>query len=73
MRGKESVVRDLRKIKEDSHNVLLATDPDREGEGNCLASGQFIRYRRRYSQCRITFNEITKKSVEQALAAPHPK
>jgi len=70
MRGKESVVRDLRKIKEDSHNVLLATDPDREGEAIAWHLANLLDIEED-TQCRITFNEITKKSVEQALAAPH--
>lgn len=70
MRGKESVVRDLRKIKEDSNNVLLATDPDREGEAIAWHLANLLDIEED-TQCRITFNEITKKSVEQALSAPH--
>jgi len=49
---------------------LLATDPDREGEAIAWHLANLLDIEED-TQCRITFNEITKKSVEQALAALH--
>ena len=70
MRGKESVVRDLKNLKENSSSVLLATDPDREGEAIAWHLANILKIDES-AQCRITFNEITKKSVEAALDSPH--
>ena len=70
MRGKENVVRDLRNLKKESSSVLLATDPDREGEAIAWHLANILKIDET-TPCRITFNEITKKSVEDALNSPH--
>ena len=70
MRGKESVVRDLKNLKENSSSVLLATDPDREGEAIAWHLANILKIDES-APCRITFNEITQKSVENALNSPH--
>lgn len=70
MRGKEKVVRDIKKLKENCDHVLLATDPDREGEAIAWHLANALKMDES-ENCRISFNEITKKSVQEALQSPH--
>ncbi len=71
MPGKESVVRDLRKKKEKADDILLATDPDREGEAIAWHLATALKIDPA-SPCRITFHEINKKSIEEAVSNPRP-
>ena len=66
---KKSVIEDIKKKAEKCDGILLATDPDREGEAiawhlaYCLGIDP-------NSKCRIVFNEISKSAVEKALTCP---
>lgn len=71
MSGKEAVIRDLKKRKEQSERVLLATDPDREGEAIAWHLAHILKLDP-LSDCRVTFNEITKKAVLEAVEEPRP-
>ena len=71
MRGKEKVVREIKGLQENSKDVILATDPDREGEAIAWHLAQALGLDEN-GNCRIAFNEITKHSVEAALEDPHP-
>lgn len=71
MRGKEKVVREIKKLKENSDKVLLATDPDREGEAIAWHLAHTLKLDES-ENCRISFNEITKNSVQEALENSHP-
>ncbi|NLZ71149.1 MAG: type I DNA topoisomerase [Clostridiaceae bacterium] len=71
MRGKEKVIKEIKQLKEDSDQVLLATDPDREGEAIAWHLAQTLKMDEN-SNCRISFNEITKNSVQESLENPHP-
>ena len=69
VRGKEELIRELKKASAQADTVYLATDPDREGEAiswhlaNALAlPPEKIR--------RVTFNEITKTAVKSAIKKP---
>ena len=69
IRGKGELIRELKKEAKNAHYVYLATDPDREGEAiswhlaNALAlPPEKIR--------RVTFNEITKTAVKNAIKKP---
>jgi len=69
IRGKGDVIRELKKEAKDAKNVLLATDPDREGE----AISWHIAYLLGISEdadARIEFNEITKDAIRNAVKAP---
>jgi DNA topoisomerase-1 len=66
-------VRDIKKAVKAAKSVFLATDPDREGEAiswhikeilndDNLTGGKTVR--------RVTFNEITKKAVQEAFTHP---
>ncbi len=67
--GKESVVREITSLVKKSSEVLLATDPDREGEAIAwhVADACGIKKPRR-----VLFYEITEKSVNEAITHPRP-
>jgi DNA topoisomerase-1 len=65
---KPDVVKRLRSAIR-GNRVLLATDPDREGESIAWHLQQTLRLS---SAERVTFQEITKDALHQALAHPRP-
>ncbi len=71
MPGKETVLRELKKKKKNADNVLLATDPDREGEAIAWHLAKALKIDPA-SDCRISFNEITKKAVNEAVNDARP-
>lgn len=71
MPGKEAVLRDLKKMQGQSDNILLATDPDREGEAIAWHLATVLRIDPA-TPCRISFNEITRKTVQEAVHHPRP-
>jgi len=71
IRGKGKVITDLKKRAKGADQVLLATDPDREGEAIAWHVAEALGYakdRQRFK--RVQFREITKKAVEDALEEP---
>ncbi|MEG2016677.1 MAG: toprim domain-containing protein, partial [Oscillospiraceae bacterium] len=70
IKGKEKLVKELKKAVENSDEVFLATDPDREGEAISwhLASLLGIDLTK---ACRVTFNEITKTGIKNGIQNPH--
>lgn len=71
MRGKDKVIRELKNLAKDADNILLATDPDREGEAIAWHLATVLKLDPA-SPCRISFNEITSKAVKEAVAKPRP-
>ena len=69
MKGKEKVVRELKTLAAGCDEILLATDPDREGEAIAWHLAKVLKIDPD-SNCRITFNEITKKAVQEAISSP---
>lgn len=69
MRGKDKVVRELKKLAGESERVFIATDPDREGEAIAWHVATILKIDPA-SLCRVTFNEITEKAVKAAIGAP---
>lgn len=69
IRGKGDLLLSLKKEAKKVDTVLLATDPDREGEAISwhLAKALDIDPA---SKCRVTFNEITKTAVKEAIKSP---
>ncbi len=67
--GKEKVVEQLKKLAAKSDAVYLAPDPDREGEAIAyhLALQLGANAKERKKIRRVTFNEITKKAVQEAF------
>ena len=66
-KDRKEIVNDLKDSAEKVDEVLLATDPDREGEAIAWHLAQILKNK---SIRRIEFNEITKKAVNDALAHP---
>ncbi|NCE63340.1 type I DNA topoisomerase [Pseudoflavonifractor sp. 524-17] len=69
IKGKEEVIDDLQKAAKKSGKVFLATDPDREGEAISWHLKELLEIPDDKTY-RVTFNEITKKVVNDAIAAP---
>ncbi|HIR84455.1 MAG TPA: type I DNA topoisomerase [Candidatus Galloscillospira excrementavium] len=69
IKGKEEVIDDLKKAAKKSDKVYLATDPDREGEAISWHLKELLGLPEDKT-CRVTFNEITRKVVNEAIAAP---
>ena len=69
IRGKGDVISQLKQEAKAAGKIFLATDPDREGEAISwhLASALGIPLDR---LCRVTFNEITKSAVKEAIKHP---
>ncbi len=68
--GKAKIVAELKKAASTAAVVFIATDPDREGEAIAWhINSLFTPGVRRYV-FRVSFNEITKKAVQEALASP---
>ena len=67
--GKADVINDLKKAAKKSEKVYLATDPDREGEAISWHLEELLDLPEDRT-CRVTFNEITKKVVNEAIASP---
>jgi DNA topoisomerase I len=67
--GKEKVVDRLKKLASKSDAVFLAPDPDREGEAIAahLKMQLLPSMKDKKKIQRVTFNEITKKAVQQAF------
>ena len=71
IRGKGDLLSKLKKDAKSAKKVYLATDPDREGEAISWHLAQLLDIDEA-SKCRITFNEITKNAVTQAIKEPRP-
>ena len=69
IRGKGELIAKLKKDAKNSAKVFLATDPDREGEAISWHLANLLSIDPD-SQCRITFNEITKTAVKDAITKP---
>jgi DNA topoisomerase-1 len=68
--GKEKVVGQLKKLAAKADDIYLAPDPDREGEAIAyhLALQLGTNAKERKKIHRVTFNEITKKAVQEAFS-----
>ena len=67
--GKEKVVRQLKKLASEASDILIATDPDREGEAIAWHIANEIA-EAKAPVARVLFNEITKKAIIEAIQAP---
>jgi len=71
-RGKEKVVHELQKLAEKASSILLATDPDREGEAIAWHIEELLGEDKKVKAPieRVAFHEITKEAIEEALKHP---
>ena len=69
IRGKGDLIKTLKKDAKDAKKVYLATDPDREGEAIAWHLAHILEIPED-SVCRVTFNEITKETVQESIKKP---
>lgn len=69
IRGKGDLIKNLKKEAKNAKKVILATDPDREGEAISWHLAQILGIDAD-SLCRVTYNEVTKKAVTEAVKNP---
>ncbi len=71
IRGRGKILTKIRKEAKNASQILLATDPDREGEAISWHLAQTLGLDTE-KPCRIEFHEVTKKAVQNALRSPRP-
>ena len=69
IRGKGDLIKKLKKEAKGAKQVYLATDPDREGEAIAWHLAHILEIPQD-SDCRVTFNEITKETVRESIKKP---
>lgn len=69
VKGKETVIEELSKAAKKASSVILATDPDREGEAIAWHLSQALHLKKAQ---RIVFHEITENAIREALSHPRP-
>lgn len=65
--GKEKVIAEIKKLIKNADEILLATDPDREGEAIAWHLKEVLGLK---NAKRVTFNEITAEAVSEAVKHP---
>ncbi len=69
IKGKQKLIKELKSAAKKSDGVLLATDPDREGEAISWHLANVLGLDP--TECnRVTFDEITKKGVKEGMSHP---
>ncbi|WP_044478341.1 type I DNA topoisomerase [Paenibacillus antibioticophila] len=69
IRGKGSVLKELKDASKKVKKIYLAADPDREGEAIAWHLAHVLDLDQTES-CRVVFNEITKQAVKDAFKTP---
>lgn len=69
IRGKGTVLKELREASRKVKHIYLAADPDREGEAIAWHLAQYLDVDEN-AACRVVFNEITKQAVKDAFKHP---
>jgi len=71
MGDKKKIVSQLKSAGKNAENIILATDPDREGEAIAAHVKEVLTSKsKKQNFSRIVFHEITKEAVEEALKNP---
>lgn len=76
--GKEKVISEIKSLAKDASEIILATDPDREGEAIAWHISQILNLGNSKNQSsnnqkkikRATYTEITKEAIIEALKHP---
>ena len=66
---KKKVVTKLNTLAKSADKIYLASDPDREGEAIAWHLAHILEIPEN-SNCRVTFNEITKETVKESIKKP---
>jgi len=66
--GKEKIISEIKNLAKEAKEIILATDPDREGEAIAWHLTQTLGLKK--NPKRIVFNEITQSAVKEAIKHP---
>lgn len=66
-KGKEKIVSEIQSLAKRAEEILLATDPDREGEAIAWHIAEAAHLK---NPQRVVFHEITKEAVQEAIQHP---
>jgi len=71
-RDKTKVIKELREAAKKSDNVILALDPDREGEAIAWHLREILKKEMKEEErfSRVTYNQITKPAIDEAFKEP---
>lgn len=69
IKGKESIVKELKKAASNADEIYLATDPDREGEAISWHLKEVLDIENK-PYFRVIFNEVTRSAIEDAFKSP---
>ncbi len=71
-KGKDKVVAELQDLAKKAKSIVLATDPDREGEAISWHIEEILKADKKVKApiTRVAFNEITKEAILEALKHP---
>lgn len=70
-KGKERVVDEIISLSKKASEIMLATDPDREGEAIAWHLAELIKKSVKSPKIsRVTYHEITKEAIEEAIKHP---
>jgi DNA topoisomerase-1 len=69
IKGKEKVIRTLKRAAGNLQDIYLAPDPDREGEAIAWHTAELLKKKGRRFH-RVLFHELTEKAIKAAMAAP---
>ncbi len=71
-KGKDKVVAELTELARKADEIILAPDPDREGEAIAWHIEELLKADKKVKSPikRVTFNEITKEAITEALTHP---
>ena len=71
VKGKDKILRELKKAGKESDTIYLAPDPDREGEAIAWHIAQELKKGKGVKKIyRVLFNELTAKAIKEAVASP---
>jgi len=71
IRGKGKILQELKRMAREAEGVILATDPDREGEAIAYHVASQLGFEKTPERFqRVTFHEITREAVRTALEHP---
>jgi DNA topoisomerase-1 len=71
MPGKEKIIKELKTAAAQADRILLATDPDREGEAIAWHLANVLDLDQT-EQIRISFNEISNRAIKEAIDTARP-
>ena len=66
---KRKIIAELKSLAKNAESIILATDPDREGEAIAAHVAEVLGHKNNDLK-RIVFHEITKEAIEEALKNP---